>query len=497
MCREYESRTEQCEMKYSVPKGDGESLFYPAWDRAPELIETNHSLLESHDFEMAGTSFHQLRASVRREVAAQAGQRASEKLRIIVGAHQPGFQGPGIMYKYGVLEAFSRHNFSLNYVVDSDVCKEISVKIPYLRGRSIGLRELVIFRNREGLVFEKLPLPPKEIVDLRYREIRKLLASVGTEGMLHAFNDFLAVHERVYAEEESAAKILTGYRQGYYPTRNVYETSISAISHSKEFQIFACDIIEEIEEFHRAYNSSLDEHRRLHHIRSPANPFPGLIRDGELWELPLWGLDSLGRRHKLFAGGAAGKRFVVRDDVHDRTSPIEPETVLLLRMRPRAVCLTIFLRLFVGDLFVHGVGGGNYDQVTDRIIEKYYAASPPGYVVCSRTRFLSNQQSAVLQAKASQLREKLRRMRHTPEKFAPEGNPLAEEARLIIVGCEGKLSAEEHVRLDEIRRRVLERITPEMSLTEKELEGAEEALHRQSALHRRGLPYFLYPQAEL
>jgi len=484
-------------MKYVVPKGDDEYLFHPAWESTPELIETNHSLLESYGFDVAGTSFHGLRASLRRKVAEEAGQRVSEKLRIVVGAHQPGFHGPGILYKYGVLESFSPHNLSVNFVVDSDVCREVSVKIPYPRGRGLGLKELVIFPNREGLVFEKLSVPPKRMVDSRYDAIERLLEPLGTEGMVRAFRDFRGIHERVYVEGERAAKTLTDYRRGYYATPNVHDGFISSISQSEAFQIYACDIIERIEAFHQAYQLSLNEHRRLHHIRSPANPFPDLVRKGELWELPFWGLDSMGRRHKLFVGGAAGSRFVVTGDGSDRVSPVEPEAMLSLRMRPRAVCLTMFLRLFVGDLFVHGVGGGNYDQVTDRIIESYYAASPPGYVVCSRTKFPAHEQRAALGGKATELREKLRRMRHSPEQYAPAEDSLAGDVRQILSRCKGKPSAAEHRRLSEIRRRLLGRIMPDVSLTEKELAETEQALHRQAAFHRRDLPYFLYPRCDL
>lgn len=484
-------------MKYSVPKGDGECLFYPPWEEALDLIEANHSLLEGGDFEMAGAPFHSLRASVRRKVAAQAGQHVSGNLRIVVGAHQPGFHGPGILCKHGVLEAFSRHNLSVNFVVDSDVCKEVSVKIPCLHGERIGLKVVVIFPNRDGVVFEKLCVPPKQAVDLRYSEIEKLLEPVAVEGIVRAFKDFRAVHERVYVEGASAAKVLTDYRQAHYPTPGVHDSFISAISRSEEFLIYACDIIRRIKEFHAAYNSSLNEHRRLHGIRSPANPFPELVRDGELWELPFWGLGTQGSRHKLFAGGTAGKRFVVANDGSGRVSPVAPETAPSLRLRPRAVCLTMFLRLFVGDLFVHGVGGGNYDRVTDRIIESYYGPSPPGYVVCSRTKFLSDRWSGVLEQKAEELREKLRRMRHVPERFSPDGDALAAEASRILSECGGKPCAREHARLGEIRRKLLERIMPEVAPVEREVAELKQAWKRESALHRRDLPFFLYPRSEL
>ena len=39
-------------------------------------------------------------------------------------------------------------------------------------------------------------------------------------------------------------------------------------------------------------------------------------------------------------------------------------------LRPRALTLTLFARLCVADFFIHGIGGGKYDEVTDRIIRE-------------------------------------------------------------------------------------------------------------------------------
>ena len=42
------------------------------------------------------------------------------------------------------------------------------------------------------------------------------------------------------------------------------------------------------------------------------------------------------------------------------------------KIRTRALTTTMFARLFLADLFIHGIGGGIYDELTDRIIERYY-----------------------------------------------------------------------------------------------------------------------------
>ena len=55
------------------------------------------------------------------------------------------------------------------------------------------------------------------------------------------------------------------------------------------------------------------------------------------------------------------------------------------KVRPRALTLTLFTRLGFADGFIHGIGGGKYDEVTDDIIRRFFRLDPPGYAVVSAT----------------------------------------------------------------------------------------------------------------
>jgi hypothetical protein len=58
-----------------------------------------------------------------------------------------------------------------------------------------------------------------------------------------------------------------------------------------------------------------------------------------------------------------------------------------LRLSPRALTLTSILRLFVADQFVHGIGGGQYDQVLDTLIATHFGIEPPRFSVTTATLF--------------------------------------------------------------------------------------------------------------
>ena len=55
------------------------------------------------------------------------------------------------------------------------------------------------------------------------------------------------------------------------------------------------------------------------------------------------------------------------------------------RLSPRALTLTLFVRLLLADQFVHGIGGGRYDQVTDDIIRRHFKFDPPTFSVTTAT----------------------------------------------------------------------------------------------------------------
>ena len=59
-----------------------------------------------------------------------------------------------------------------------------------------------------------------------------------------------------------------------------------------------------------------------------------------------------------------------------------------LKVRSRALTNTLFARLFLSDLFIHGIGGGKYDELTDDIIRRFYECEPPDFLVLSATRLL-------------------------------------------------------------------------------------------------------------
>jgi len=116
-------------------------------------------------------------------------------------------------------------------------------------------------------------------------------------------------------------------------------------------------------------------------------------------EIPFW-LDDLadGKRTRAevrrssdtWVLAAKGSEFVLNADGEGETVAAELERWLRanqLRLSPRALTLTTFLRLLVVDQFIHGIGGGRYDQVTDRLLVSHFKIDPPRFAVATGTLY--------------------------------------------------------------------------------------------------------------
>jgi hypothetical protein len=88
-------------------------------------------------------------------------------------------------------------------------------------------------------------------------------------------------------------------------------------------------------------------------------------------ELPLWRLvpaEPFARREPVRAG-----------------DPAPPPGV---RLAPRAFLLTAIARLVLGDLFIHGTGGGRYERVTEEWIQRWLGLRLAPMAIASATRRL-------------------------------------------------------------------------------------------------------------
>jgi hypothetical protein len=169
-------------------------------------------------------------------------------------------------------------------------------------------------------------------------------------------------------------------------------------------------------------NDALSEYRTRTGARSAAQPFPNLAeRDGRV-EAPFWLLDD-GRRRAVSVG-PDGTLFADDESVTALGTTADSAVRALeahdLLLAPKALALTLFQRLFVADLFVHGTGGGRYDRVTDAVIAGYYGIEPPQFAVASMTLLLPLGAHVVSDEDVAEAERRLNRFEHNPDSLLPE-----------------------------------------------------------------------------
>ncbi|MDD5013751.1 MAG: hypothetical protein PHW73_01440 [Atribacterota bacterium] len=374
----------------------------------------------------------------------------------------------------------------LNIILDNDICKDLNFSLPALslngnlRVEETGFLSSTLTPN---LPFEEYPCPSLELITKFTREVMDKLKPPESENkdILNNFKNFsrcLESSSRFCSQNCKESNLNLGEFLGL--ARRLYEQEIepayleipfSQICDSNEFLSFFLEITENIESFSKIYNNKLDEYRKLFKIRTRAHPSPNLMIKENLIEIPFWIWGKRDQRRKVFVlrekegnylyNDAHGKIFLIEKDGIRSLFPLK--SILKereLKIRPKALLLTLYNRLFISDLFVHGLGGAKYDLVTDEIIKEFFKVEPPHFLVVSCTLHLNFKSSpGTFDSKISALKKKIRDLEFNPQRYIDELaltkkeknkiGELAEKKRKLIIKIKETLSPIEKRKISE------------------------------------------------
>lgn len=496
-------------VQLQVPGRHGEVLCLPELGRWREVAEASaRSLGQTHVF---GQPLAVLRDEARRQLVACSrepldrwGLPAPEGSTgpWVATGHQPTFFHPGIWVKTWSLDGCCAQGMvGLNVVVDSDEADRYLARIPRRDG-FLRAVERVLASCGPGVPLEAAP-PPEEDAwrgfcaqlarDLATLQVPALvgrvarLESAGLDSLRCArhLGEFGASLRRRLEESCGAVRYL--------------EVTVSQLARTHAFRRFAAWIVQDAERFWVSYNQALDQYRREEGLRSSAQPFPNLQREGDLVELPFW-LVRDGRRRPVWTQGGTEDPVLVCDGV-----PVGAAGQLPWELRPRALTLTLFLRLLVCDLFVHGLGGARYDRVTDRVMHEFFGTSPPPYAVLTATFHLPLARHADPQAHYAAAHQRWLDLQHNPDRYLPrEGEvaDLAEEKwRCIQTLTATDLPRRTRRELTQRIRAINDALRKHLQDRIHQMEAELEALRREVEEHQvatdRCYPFFLFDPDEV
>ena len=501
-----------------APAEHGQILAVPPFDQVRACLERNRHTFRSvntPELSLGGKSLNGVRELARREVLAaatqyhlEAGQPVPQKNEDVwlVAGHQPELFHPGVWFKNFVLHRLARANgaTSLNLIVDTDAAKPAILHVPAVQ----NLSRVVIDRASPDAPYEERTVQDETLFAGFPERLAATTASWGFEPMLKDFWREVMQHAPrtpLLGERFAAARRAFERRWGVVQL----EVPMSRVCQTTAFAWFVGRILSELPRFHAVYNDTVQEYRRQHGIRSRSHPVPDLARDGDWLEAPFWAWrHGQARRGKLFLQ-ATPHPWVLRFGAADRTTIAVGDLDALhgleaqgFKVRSRALTTTMFARLFLADLFLHGIGGGIYDELTDRILARFFGIPAPAYMIVSATLLLPLQSYPDATQQASMLERRLRDLTYKPELFiqcSDDVDPLI-RAKKDWIERKGATHAERVERFERIREIngcLLPGVVPEMERVRKSLDECNLLVEMDSVARRRDYAFCLYPEEML
>ncbi|MBO8142101.1 MAG: hypothetical protein H0Z37_07995 [Firmicutes bacterium] len=482
-----------------------------------DAIEANRAQVPSWSFSIAGVPAAELRARARRRVLEIAGMEDDGRPLVVTG-HQPVFYHPGVWIKAFAVtgQARCRDWRAVNLTVDHDAA-ELAAEVPFRSGDELRYTKEFLVIPQSGRPLESLPPPAPEQVAQFVARVEERLASLDWSDGAERFRRFAQALRDACRTAPHAAGVGVLSRRGY--ERSFGETlcpdvSVAETSAAPEFLLFFVHWAVHARELQQAYNRALALFRAEHRVRSAANPFPDLrqLPDGSV-ELPFWGVTGAGIRRKLYARRKGGDIELVNlEGVFAKMpakgggSAVEAIIASGARVRPKAVPLTVFYRLFVADLFVHGTGGGRYDQVTDALISDYFGIRPPAFGVVSASLYLPLGVRPVPPTAISAQRRKLRDLVFNPQRYAWEAGDVDEELARLLARKEELIQAINEPgaarraltrEIEAVNRALGKKLAPVAAKAQEELSRLKARARSAAVAWRRTYPFFLFAPGSL
>lgn len=427
-----------------APRDDRATLVEPARSSLDEVLARNRAALAEGEYDVQGVSLSRLSAEARRHMLCEARRWTGSYRdvppitsdRLLLAGHQPQLFHPGVWFKNFVLaDLAARHRaVAINLVIDSDAVKSVELRVPTGSFDAPRAARVPIDQPSAVIPYEERRIRQRgDFCDFGRRvaeQVRPLVA----RPMIDAFWPLAA--QRSCQTDNLGACLAQARHQweGQWGLETL-EVPQSRICQSPAFFRFTAHVLAHLPRFRQVYNEAVAEYRRVNGIRNAAHPVPDLAGDEPWMEAPFWIWSAadpqrrplyarpVGPRHVTLSNGAGWEAALPLSAEADAGPAVERLTELAhrgIRIRSRALVTTMWARLVLGDVFLHGIGGAKYDQVTDAIIERFFGLGAPEYYVVSATLRLPIERPHATPDDVRQVRRGLRELDWHPERFLSE-----------------------------------------------------------------------------
>lgn len=523
--------------KLRAPTEHGHRFISPDLDGFRQQLELNTSARSEFNIPIGGVTYEKLIRDSRAELFALAkdytrSYRDTSQLPAltddkptILSGHQPTLFHTGVWFKNFYLSHLGSqlNTNAISLVIDNDVAPARSIKVPHLSSDHTEVKTIAFDASDAPIPFEVCRIQDESVFASFSERVSSAISPLVTDSLVEELwplaincmqnhgNPFLAIAQSRHIVEGQLGQA-------------TWEVPLSDICRSLSFATFAVALMTNAGRFLEVYNEGLIQYRQVNKIRSKSHPVPELEQvEGQI-ELPFWvWTDENQLRRRLFIreSTAESKTGILSDregfeknisfEGSGDTSLISELENMGVYIRPRALVTTMFSRLFLGDFFVHGIGGGKYDQLTDYIIEHFFQIPAPHFAIATMTAFLPVDLPEQIEGDLAEIDSTIRDFEQAPDRFAlnvrkllphidlsDAENALVEEKRAWI---QREVAPEDrrdwHLGLEEIHNKLRNQLEGAARELTEHRKSVELAIKQRQLLSSREMSYCLFPKKNL
>jgi hypothetical protein len=417
------------------------------------LIATNQQQRQLASLEIGGVPLADFAAVAREELHRDAvaytsayrhvtSSLATPKSSFLLSGHQPELFHSGVWYKNYLLSNLAQQHDALavNLIIDNDTCTSTHIRVPTGTPEAPRLESVAFDLSVTPIVpYEQRQLSDRATFHTFATRVRETIGQLVPNPLV----DELWQHA-VSAENRSIhlGQLLAEARhrlEGDIGLETL-EVPWSVVCDSRSFQRFFAHFMHHLPALHACYNQAVLDYRAEHGLRSQSHPVPLLRRNGSWWETPFWiWSDATPQRQPLWIEQSGSMWRLRGDSTIEATGADTPLTIEVgsaesglpyetivdqlrdlrhqgIKIRSRALITTFYARTVLSDLFLHGIGGATYDQVTNVLIERMWQLPAPRFVAASATMLLPIPRPAVDLDDLRQVSGLLRDLWYHPER---------------------------------------------------------------------------------
>ena len=502
--------------RYRAPQDDGGILIDPPFASLLNVTKSNQRHATNANYLIAGERVADLRSSLRNYVLKATGRVAGDNASWFVSGHQPQLFHPGVWFKNHLLQRLQNTYAAvgLHVIIDNDLCNTNSIRVPTGSIKSPIIENVAYDDPCDWIPYEERTIQNRSLFESFGRRASDAVNSLIPAPLLRD-----QWHRAVRAADTNpnigfAFSKLRQEIEAEWGSGTI-ELPLSRLCQRREFHLFVLHFIRHRSTFVEVYNRSLEEYRSINRIRSRSHPVPALSVTNEWCELPFWVWQTSRPRRQALLVRASQNGIELTDRNAVWRLPNESKTDLFLehiaeleregvKIRPRALMTTMFLRLLLADLFIHGIGGAKYDELTDVICDRL-GIRLPSYVCATATLRLSVELPWGSASRIGELKQMLRELRFHPERFISDAGSSENQVSNWVLQKENWIRTPvlpdqrraRHEKIAEANSKMQHVLRGKFRELESELQLARADRRSIDRLGSREFSFVLFPESQL